>query len=310
MYKKLKVLKVYRYVSSGKLIASLGEGSKVIPLNSDLTFSSQGVHRVRRSTNLDVTPYRIEVEIVRDGDYETFQKLRLWNNDHLPKKNTNPNAPLEERIDISPSEQFSEDEKKYIGARDGGFGIGVMVWGFISFWFSGVWGWIPPVIMIITGITIAKLTTTPGDPEKIEEVKNAKERLRARTEKKLREVMQDVCAWASIDGVSFENWVSKIFQDQGYKVEHTPRSNDKGVDLILKKEDRTIIVQCKAYNKNVGVTAVRELQGVKHLWPDASEFMLVVLYGFSKPAKDFAELSNIKLYSIAQDYLKTDYRLG
>jgi hypothetical protein len=304
----LKVLKVYKYQSSGKLIASIGEGGKVIPLNNDFSFSSKGIHRVSGSTNFDLTPYRMEVKISNDGDYQNFEMVRVWNDDHLPEKSDNPDASLEERIDISPSEQFTESERKYVGQRDGSFGIFLCVLGLLSFWLAGLWGWQPPVVMILTGILIIIITKTEGDTQKIEEVKRAKERICKETEEKIKTAMQDVRVWASLDGVQFENYTSRIFREQGFEVEHTPRSNDKGVDLILNFEGQTTIVQCKAYNKNVGVSAVRELQGIKHLWPDANVFMVIALYGFSKQAKEFAEESNIKLYSIVHDYLKSDYR--
>ena len=120
--------------------------------------------------------------------------------------------------------------------------------------------------------------------------------------------MRDVQVWIAFDGVQFEQAVAKIFREKGFVVEFTPRSNDKGVDLIIKKDGAVSIVQCKAYKKNVGVRAVRELVGVRASWPNAEEAFLVALFDFSRGAKEFAAEQNIKLVSIAKDYLKTDYR--
>lgn len=55
----LKVLKVDRYRSSGKLIAVGLKNGHVIPLNSDLTFSEKGLYRVCRDTVL--TRHHIEL---------------------------------------------------------------------------------------------------------------------------------------------------------------------------------------------------------------------------------------------------------
>lgn len=60
--------------------------------------------------------------------------------------------------------------------------------------------------------------------------------------------------------------------------------------------------------KNVGVSAVRELVGVRASWPSSTEAILATLYDFSGAAKAFAAEHNIKLYSVAREYLKTDYR--
>lgn len=62
----LKVLKVYRYPSTGKLVAAMDHGNHVFPLNSDLTFSGKDPHRVSRRTRLELTPYRLEVEIQKE----------------------------------------------------------------------------------------------------------------------------------------------------------------------------------------------------------------------------------------------------
>ncbi len=186
----LKVLTVYRYKNSGKLIASgLGNGH-VLPLNSDLSFSEQTPHRVRRDTDLTVTPYRLEVEVGSKANLNTYRIVRKWNEEHLTRKSTNPSAPLEHRIDISPSEQFTESEKQYIGQSDGhSLGYGLMVSPFFLLWLVGVWGWWPPIIAFLAGAFIVWLTRTPGDASKIIEVQAAKERTRKSVERQLQEAM-------------------------------------------------------------------------------------------------------------------------
>jgi hypothetical protein len=306
----LKTLKVYRYRSSGKLILGLGNGS-VLSLNSDLSFSGRGTHKVGRATSIEETSYRIEVEVTVKGGQENFQMIRKWDERHLPAKANDPNTPLENRIDISPSQEFSETEKKYVGQSAGDtFGYVLIVGTLFLFLMAGVWGWWPPLISFISGIIIVRRTSSSGDVFKISEVTKAKERLRREAEILRSNAMRDVRVWAELDGVQFERAISLIYKEQGFEVQFTPRTNDQGVDLILKKNGKVSIVQCKAYTKNVGVSAIRELVGVRASWPDAEEAILASLYDFSKQAKIFAAEHNIKLFSVAKDYLKTDYRLG
>jgi hypothetical protein len=74
------------------------------------------------------------------------------------------------------------------------------------------------------------------------------------------------------------------------------------------RSDPWLDVPCKAYAKNVGVSAVRELAGVRISWPHADEAILAALFDFAKEARSFAAQHNITLFSVARDYLKTDYR--
>lgn len=110
--------------------------------------------------------------------------------------------------------------------------------------------------------------------------------------------------WRKLDGISFENAVGKLYQDQGYIIKTTQTSSDGGVDLILSKENEQIVVQCKCYAKNIGIAAVRELNGIKKEWPNANSFVLVGLNGFTKPARAFATEHNIELFSIKHDHFE------
>ena len=304
----LEVLTVYRYRTSGKLIA-VGHNGYVLPLNSDLSFSEKAPHRVRRDTPLDPTPYRLEVEKESQGGKTTFRVVRSWNEDHRPPKSDDPNAPLEARIDVSPSDKFGDSERHYVGHSPGHpVGFILIASAFFLIWLIGLWGWWPPVAALVIGVLIVWLTKTEGDPVKIADVKAAKSRIRERTEAEFQRAIQDIHVWMALDGVGFERAVARIYRDQGFDVELTPRSNDQGVDLILRKNETITIVQCKAYAGNVGVSAVRELVGVRASWPQAHEAILVTLFGCSKAARAFAAQHGITLYCVARDFLKTDYR--
>ena len=58
----------------------------------------------------------------------------------------------------------------------------------------------------------------------------------------------------------FEMLVGEVFRYQGYTVQQTADGADVGVDLELKKDGETQLVQCKQWRATkVGVTTVREL---------------------------------------------------
>lgn len=64
--------------------------------------------------------------------------------------------------------------------------------------------------------------------------------------------------------LDFERMVGEVFRRQGYHVEEQGGSApDGGIDLVLYKGGRKLIVQCKRWkNAQVGVSLVRELYGV------------------------------------------------
>jgi HJR/Mrr/RecB family endonuclease len=105
--------------------------------------------------------------------------------------------------------------------------------------------------------------------------------------------------WKRLDGTSFEIAFERLLKKRGYKVIHTGKSGDGGVDLRLRVDSKEIIVQCKAYGTPVGPAAVRDLYGtIMH--EGASHAWLVSTNGFSKKAKDFARGKDIDLLTIRE----------
>jgi restriction system protein len=243
------------------------------------------------------------------GDERTFRIVRSWDERHRPPKSEDPDAPLEARIDISPSDEFSDTERRYVGHSTGHpIGYVLMVSTLLLLFMVGVLGWWPSLAAFAIGALIVRLTKTPGDATKIAAVKAAKARIRERAETARQEAMRDLRAWMALDGVGFERAVAAIYRDQGFDVQFTPRTNDQGIDLVLRRNGTTTIVQRKAWASNVGVGAVRELLGVRVSWPQANEAILVTLFGCSSAARAFAEQNGVKLYSVARDFLETEYR--
>jgi len=103
----------------------------------------------------------------------------------------------------------------------------------------------------------------------------------------------------SIKAVSwkdFEYLVSEAYRRQGYSVqENTGGGADGGVDLVLGKDGKKILVQCKNWRSSkVGVSTVRELFGVVTA-EGATEGIVVCSGQFTNDAVEFAKGKPITL---------------
>lgn len=91
--------------------------------------------------------------------------------------------------------------------------------------------------------------------------------------------------------------------NKNFNVKHTGSSfGDRGIDLLLKDNDKTIIIQCKAFKNYVSAGVVRELYGTL-INEKADEAWLVVTSGFYRGAKEFAYDKPIRLLTI-RDLIK------
>jgi restriction endonuclease len=101
--------------------------------------------------------------------------------------------------------------------------------------------------------------------------------------------------WFGLSGYEFEKEMGAIYGNLGYRARVTKGSGDGGIDIILKKDGLTEIVQCKAYKNPAGPKEVRELFGVFSGNSKYDKSVLVCLGGFTKGAKDFARGKPIRL---------------
>ena len=63
----------------------------------------------------------------------------------------------------------------------------------------------------------------------------------------------------------FEAYIGALYEKQGYKVYVTPRSGDKGIDVIAMKDGVNYAIQCKHSKNNVGQECMSEvLSGAKY----------------------------------------------
>ncbi len=112
--------------------------------------------------------------------------------------------------------------------------------------------------------------------------------LQRRKRKYLLETQTGLDGLRGISWREFEMLVGESFRRRGYAVEETGLGGkDGGIDLIVRKEGRTELVQCKQWkNRQVTVATVREMWGLKahhhadavhivcigHFTPDATAF--------------------------------------
>ena len=103
--------------------------------------------------------------------------------------------------------------------------------------------------------------------------------------------------WASLRGIRFERALAALFRNLGYQVRFTPVSGYQGIDLILTKDGKTTIVQCKGQKGPASPAVVRELFGSLHAFEGANHAILACTGGFTQGVKDFARGKRITLIS-------------
>ncbi|MBN2140972.1 MAG: restriction endonuclease [Desulfovibrionaceae bacterium] len=323
---------VMKYANSSRLVAKIVGQGQYLDLGSDYAPLGKPPHGVNAETVLHPTGLIVEIEIkVEDKCIEKiyrYRLVRIYHESDKPERvvhgsrdQDDNKRPLEERINISPSEKFTSDESRYIGQIPDPpisywvatviglviLGVGVLGDGLERV--DLIWG---GAFFALGGWQFKKMLRykkqLPEHEEQIaartREVEDAKRRARDIKETRIEKMLSDFCNWESMSGVEFESAVSRLYRQQGYEVHQTSTTGDGGVDLVLKKGDEKAVVQCKRYNKNVGVGAVRELNGIKPQWPDASRFILVGVLGFTNPAKTFAKDHGVELFSIKHDHFK------
>lgn len=122
--------------------------------------------------------------------------------------------------------------------------------------------------------------------------------LRARHRRRLLDTRTDLASLAAGGWRQFEQLVGEAFRRQGYAVEETGLGGpDGGIDLILRKEGRRTLVQCKQWKRQqVGVGIVREMAGLlAHHHADAVKIVCIGTY--TNDAVRFARGKPIELVS-------------
>jgi len=113
---------------------------------------------------------------------------------------------------------------------------------------------------------------------------------------KLLDAQQGLESIAALGWRHFEQLVGEAFRRQGYNVEETGLGGaDGGIDLILRKGGRRVLVQCKQWRqRQVGERVVREMLGllVHH---EADEVKIACSGTYTRGAEEFAKDKPIEL---------------
>jgi restriction system protein len=105
--------------------------------------------------------------------------------------------------------------------------------------------------------------------------------------------------WRAISGRTFEAELAATFSRLGYEAALTPVSGDEGVDIVLKKNGKTIIVQCKATANPVGPAVARELYGTL-LASAADEAVLAATAGVTAGVRRFVSGKPIRVFGMSE----------
>ena len=71
----------------------------------------------------------------------------------------------------------------------------------------------------------------------------------------------------NMNGYEFEDWCVDLLKNNGFKnIELTPRTNDKGVDILAEKDEIKYAIQCKCYSTDLGNQSIQEIVAGKTLY--------------------------------------------
>jgi hypothetical protein len=78
--------------------------------------------------------------------------------------------------------------------------------------------------------------------------------------------------FTQMSGTEFEHYMAGVFEEQGYDATVLGGAGDQGVDLLLRKGNEFVAVQCKNYGQRIGNQPVQEVfagarhHGVQQAW--------------------------------------------
>lgn len=101
----------------------------------------------------------------------------------------------------------------------------------------------------------------------------------------------------SMSGVEFEEYVGSIFKALGFAIEFTPVSGDHGIDLILRRGNQRVVVQCKRWEGSVGEPVVREFLGAMTSI-GVKEGFLITTGEYTAQAIEFGKQNGIRLVNL------------
>ena len=99
-----------------------------------------------------------------------------------------------------------------------------------------------------------------------------------------------------MEGHDFEYYCADILKAHGFlAVEVTKGSGDFGTDILAEKDGITYAIQCKCYDKPIGVKAVQEIYAGRDYYDRMVGVVMTNQY-FTQPAVELAEKLKIMLW--------------
>ncbi len=98
----------------------------------------------------------------------------------------------------------------------------------------------------------------------------------------------------SMSGIEFEKYLWRIFEKANYIIEFTPESGDQWADLIVRKWDKSILIQAKRHIASVGNWAIQEVIGAIKYY-DWDEWWVITNSIFTSSARELARKNDIRL---------------
>lgn len=118
----------------------------------------------------------------------------------------------------------------------------------------------------------------------------------------------------------FEHLIESIYDAMGYVTELTPRGRDGGHDVVARRNAgpsrrETLLIECKRYNRPVGVETVRTFHGVVYE-NHVNKGVLVTSSTFTRGARDKAAqyprlelVAGVELVALCDEYLGASFDL-
>lgn len=100
-----------------------------------------------------------------------------------------------------------------------------------------------------------------------------------------------------MDGLQFEAYLKALLKELGYKAKVTTGSHDFGADLIMKNDNKKIVIQAKryGYKNHISLNAVQEIFTAQTYYK-ANQSIVITNSMFTKSARELAKACNVKLY--------------
>jgi HJR/Mrr/RecB family endonuclease len=116
---------------------------------------------------------------------------------------------------------------------------------------------------------------------------------------RLETLKREITYYRKMDPFKFESEVAKIYEKHGYSATLTSKTNDEGKDIILKKNNEIIYVECKRFAQNTKVSrpVLQKLYGVM-VADEVKKGIIVTTSEFTKEAVDFSKKMGEKIQLI------------